>query len=87
MLADQEHVLERARRRGFLTGELQPRVAFAPCNFFENVPGGCRAYLMKNVIHDWDQRGTSNVHEVRVGSKKLYRRRPCRGGSKLFRTR
>ncbi len=25
-----------------------------PCNFFEHVPSGCRAYLMKSIIHDWD---------------------------------
>ena len=25
-----------------------------PCDFFREVPSGCRAYLMKNVIHDWD---------------------------------
>jgi hypothetical protein len=25
-----------------------------PCNFFEHVPPGCKAYLMKSVIHDWD---------------------------------
>jgi len=24
-----------------------------PCDFFHDVPSGCRAYLMKNVIHDW----------------------------------
>jgi hypothetical protein len=23
-------------------------------DFFEAVPPGCRAYLMKNIIHDWD---------------------------------
>jgi hypothetical protein len=26
----------------------------APCNFFEQIPPDCRAYLMKSVIHDWD---------------------------------
>jgi hypothetical protein len=25
-----------------------------PCDFFREVPFGCRAYLTKNVIHDWD---------------------------------
>ena len=30
------------------------RKALLPCNFFENVPAGARAYLMKSVIHDWD---------------------------------
>lgn len=54
VLADQEHVLERARERQFLGGDLAARVSMQQCNFFEGVPSGCRAYLMKNVIHDWD---------------------------------
>jgi len=54
VLADQEHVLDRARERGFLGGDLESRTTMEPCNFFEGVPAGCRAYLMKSVIHDWD---------------------------------
>jgi hypothetical protein len=54
VLADQQHVLDRARERGYLGGDLQPRAAMEPCNFFEHVPPGCRAYLMMRVIHDWD---------------------------------
>lgn len=54
VLADQPHVLERARQRGFLGGELAARVRMQPCDFFRGIPEGCRAYLMKSVIHDWD---------------------------------
>ena len=54
VLADQPHVLERARKRGFLGNELAERTTMEPCDFFREVPSGCRAYLMKNVIHDWD---------------------------------
>ena len=54
VLADQEHVLDRARERGYLGSDLESRSTMEPCNFFEHVPPGCRAYLMKNVIHDWD---------------------------------
>jgi hypothetical protein len=54
VLADQHHVIERARARDFLGGELASRANYEECNFFESIPGGCRAYLMKNVIHDWD---------------------------------
>jgi hypothetical protein len=54
VLADEPAVLERARQRGFLSGELEHRVRLHPCNFFDAVPSGSRAYLMKNVIHDWD---------------------------------
>jgi hypothetical protein len=54
VLADQEHVLGRARERGYLDGDLATRTTMEPCNFFDHVPAGCRAYLMKSVIHDWD---------------------------------
>ena len=54
VLADQPHVLERARQRGFLEGELAARTSMQECDFFREVPSGCRAYLMKSVIHDWD---------------------------------
>jgi len=54
VLADLPHVLERAQQRGFLGGELAARGAMQPCDFFREVPSGCRAYVMKHVIHDWD---------------------------------
>jgi O-methyltransferase domain len=52
MLADLPHTIERATDRGFLGGELASRSAMQPCDFFDEVPPGCRAYLMKHVIHD-----------------------------------
>ncbi len=54
VLADQQHVLDRARERQYLAGDLETRASMQPCNFFEHVPSGCRAYLMKSIIHDWD---------------------------------
>ena len=54
VLADEAPVLERARQRGLLSGGLADRVRFEPSNFFEAVPSGSRAYLMKNIIHDWN---------------------------------
>lgn len=53
VLADQQHVLKRARERGFLSG-LEKRSTMEPCDLFRNIPRGCRAYLMKSVIHDWN---------------------------------
>ena len=44
VLADQAHVIERARERGFLGGELASRASYEECDFFESVPSGCRAY-------------------------------------------
>jgi hypothetical protein len=30
------------------------RVELVPGSFFESVPRGCDAYVMKNILHDWD---------------------------------
>jgi len=54
VLADVPHVLERACLRGYLSGDLASRAIMQPCNFFETIPAGTRAYLMKSIIHDWD---------------------------------
>jgi hypothetical protein len=54
VLADVPHVLDRARSRGFLSGEIASRTSLETCNFFDTIPAGSRAYLMKSVIHDWD---------------------------------
>ncbi len=54
VLADQPHVLDRAREHQLLAGDLAGRCSMLPCNFFDQVPNGCRAFLMKNIIHDWN---------------------------------
>jgi len=53
-LADAPSVVERARRRKYLSGELAARTCFEPCDFFRAIPSGSRAFVMKNIIHDWD---------------------------------
>jgi len=61
VLSDQEHVLERARRRGFLAAELETRSSMQACDLFHNIPSGCRAYLMKSVIHDWNDEDSGRI--------------------------
>ncbi|HKI27181.1 MAG TPA: methyltransferase [Candidatus Sulfotelmatobacter sp.] len=61
VLADLPHTLERAEQRGFLGGELESRSTMQPCDFFDEVPSGCRAYLMKHVIHDWDDKRAQDI--------------------------
>jgi hypothetical protein len=61
VLTDLPHTIERARDRGFLGGKLSSRSAMQPCDFFHQVPPGCRAYLMKHVIHDWDDERAQNI--------------------------
>jgi len=54
VLADAPSVVERARSREFLSGPLTARTRFEACDFFQAIPPGSRAYVMKNIIHDWD---------------------------------
>jgi len=61
VLADQPHVLERAHQRGILSGDMAQRTTMHDCDFFAAVPSGCRAYLMKNVIHDWDDSAARTI--------------------------
>ena len=68
VLADRPHVLERARERGFLGGELQTRSAMQNCDFFSEVPSGCHAYLMKSVIHDWND---EDAHRILGNCRKV----------------
>jgi hypothetical protein len=67
VLAEQPHVLERARQRGFLGGELEARSTMLDCDFFCQVPSGCRAYIMKHVIVDWDD---ESAHAILANCRK-----------------
>lgn len=53
VLVDRPSALKRARTQSFWDG-LADRVRFEAADFFESVPLGCNACLMKNVLHDWD---------------------------------
>ena len=53
VLFDLPHVIERAKR--FLEAEgVLERCQLAAGNFFESVPEGGDAYILKYIIHDWD---------------------------------
>jgi hypothetical protein len=52
-LFERSEVIERARER-LAPRSLQPRLDFRAGSFFEAVPEGLDAYLLKHVIHDWD---------------------------------
>jgi len=52
---DQEAVIDRARHHGpLLAPEVRPRAAFESGDMFAAVPEGRDAYLMKWILHDWD---------------------------------
>jgi hypothetical protein len=53
VLCDSPSVLESARPLLEARGVLG-RVELRPGSFFEHIPSGVGAYLLKNVLHDWD---------------------------------
>ena len=67
VLADVPAVIERAKKKGFLAGELEGRSQMQTCDFFREMPTGCRAYLMKNVLHDWND---VDAHQILVNCRR-----------------
>lgn len=66
VLLDQEHVLVGARERIGALG-LQDRCTIDAGSFFERVPAGGDAYIMKHIIHDWDDdRALTILRHIRV---------------------
>lgn len=53
VLFDLPHVIEGARANVSITNAAD-RVEFATGDFFVSVPAGGDAYIMKHIIHDWD---------------------------------
>jgi SAM-dependent methyltransferase len=53
IVADQPHVVERARQQIAENG-LAERCQAVGGDFFRDVPSGGDAYILKHVIHDWD---------------------------------
>jgi hypothetical protein len=53
LVFDLPHVVERTQERIAATG-LTDRCTLVGGNFFESVPAGADAYMMRHIIHDWD---------------------------------
>jgi len=53
VLFDRPHAIDGARKR-FETSGLDTRCEFITGSFFDFVPPGADVYLLKNVLHDWD---------------------------------
>lgn len=53
ILVDSPGVLASAKQLLAVRG-VANRVSFVPGSFFESVPPGADAYLLKNILHDWD---------------------------------
>jgi O-methyltransferase/methyltransferase family protein len=55
VLFDRPQVLEQARDAPYVGGrEIAGRMELAPGDFFQSVPAGADAYIMKYILHDWD---------------------------------
>ena len=75
VLFDQPHVIERAKPKIAEQG-LAERFSLAAGDFFEEVPSGADAILLKHVIHDWtDEQSTAILRNcqraLRPGGKLL----------------
>ena len=60
ILADLGHVVDGAKPRIARAG-LADRMQAVACDFFKAVPEGGDAYIMKNIIHDWDDERASVI--------------------------
>ena len=55
ILFDRPQVLEQARKAPYVGApEIAGRLELVPGDFFQSVPAGADAYLMKYILHDWD---------------------------------
>jgi predicted O-methyltransferase YrrM len=61
-----------AQARAYLErGGVADRVELVPGSFFDVVPKGADAYLMKNILHDWDdERSTRILKNVRAATER-----------------
>lgn len=60
VLFDLPHAIEGGKRR-FEEAGLTSRCEFLEGNFFVSVPGGADAYILKSIIHDWDDKNSKLI--------------------------
>ena len=74
ILFDLPHVVARARPKIEAAG-LSDRCRLAEGDFFQSVPSGADAYVMRHIIHDWDDEKSltilKNCHAVMSQGNKL----------------
>jgi hypothetical protein len=62
MLYDLPHVAERARR-AIASSSFSNRCEVRGGSFFESIPSGADAYLLRHIIHDWDDAQSRTILE------------------------
>jgi predicted O-methyltransferase YrrM len=60
IVCDMAHVVEGAQEVLEAAG-VADRCEVAACDFFESVPGGGDAYILKVIIHDWDDKEAATI--------------------------
>jgi SAM-dependent methyltransferase len=74
VLFDLPHVIEGAKKQIEAAG-LPERCELVAGDFFDEVPGGGDAYILKSVIHDWDDTHSvailKNIHRAMAGQGRL----------------
>jgi ubiquinone/menaquinone biosynthesis C-methylase UbiE len=63
ILCDAPHVIEGARPVLEAAG-VKDRCELVPCDFFSSVPAGGDAYILKQIIHDWDDESALAILKV-----------------------
>ncbi len=63
VLCDVPANLARAKEL-FSDREVLDRVTLVPASFFDEVAPGCEGYLLKNILHDWDDRQALKILTV-----------------------
>jgi hypothetical protein len=75
ILFDLPHVIERARQ-AIDAAKLIDRCQLVAGSFFESIPEGADLYLMRHIIHDWDDEKSlcilRNCHRAMTPSAKLH---------------
>ena len=74
ILFDLPHVIERAKERIDATG-VPDRCKLVSGSFFDAVPEGADAYILRHIIHDWDEEKSlkilRNCHRAMLPTSKL----------------
>ena len=69
VLFDLPHVIEGAKER-LNVGEFGDRLEFVSGDFFQSVPRGADVYIVKHIIHDWDdERALTILKNIRQAMK------------------
>jgi len=64
VLFDQPAIVDEARRAGFITAaDVSGRCEVQGGDFFESVPSGADAYVLKYIVHDWDDERSIRILE------------------------